>query len=614
MTVNREAIEHGIPVNAAESRTAAICISKEGKERLVIAAKGFVLVVDPDTEKTKQLFFPEKNKEYPFASFSSEDGLFYTGAGNMLMAIDPFQEVILDYQRIDNGEEIVGFSFAEDASGQIYFTSYPGCHLLQYCLKTKTILDHGSMDATEKYPASVALDRHGWVYIGVGTERKNMIAYHPETREKKSLVPQNERTRGAGYVYKGVDGSVYGSWEAGDLKDVHDSSKWHIFLDGNRTPAAGHSPSLYTGQGFSRIHRNGQGTHRVLELNLPEGYIVIEKQLGKPKRIALPYESEGAALSTLVAANDQYIYGTSMHPLHLFRFDLGSKESKDFGGSVIEKGGGGNIAAYAVQGSKMIGFAYAGGKVYELDLQQEIHLSENSRNPNLIKEEKEHIHRPRCAVSHTDGVHIIWGGFPGYGMAGGGLGIYDVEARTNTVIPHSSIVPNQSTVALGILSSGDILGGTSIETPGGASTDELEGKLYVFDWAKKKLAFVISPIQGSREISQIFVDSRDMAHGLTAEGTYFVFDPSTREVVYKKDISEYGSPVRNAFALSEDQSALYCLLSKAVFKIDMSGDRNAEPHLFAELKENATSGVVLHKGNLYYGSGSRLMSVKVDGE
>ncbi|MBS4191607.1 hypothetical protein KHA94_15565 [Bacillus sp. FJAT-49705] len=610
MTINIHAIDHGILVNAEESRTAAQCINKEGEERFVIAAKGFVLIINPSTDETRQLFFPEKYVEYPFASFSSEEGFFYTGAGKMLMVIDPFKERIIDYKWIENGDEIFGFSFAEHSYGHMFFTSYPRCHLLQYNLKTKTLIDHGSMDETEKYPASVAVDRHGWVYIGIGTERKNVIAYHPETKEKRSLVPCHQRTRGAGHVYKGEDGSVYGHWEARDLKDVNDSSQWWVLLDGYGQQVQNVSPSLYSGNGFNRIHRNAQASYKVLEHNLAEGFLVVKKEQEKEKRIEFSYQSEGATLSTLFSIRGQHIYGTSMHPLHLFGFDLESNVVRNYGGSVIENGGGGNIVAYAVQGKKMFGFAYAGGKIYEFNLEQPIYYTEKSRNPKLISEHK-WIHRPRCAISHPDGVNIIWGGFPDYGLTGGGLGIYNVNTRENKVISHTSIVPNQSTVCLGVFRSGDILGGTSIETPGGASSNEKEGKLYLFDWENKEVIYSINAVPGSKEISQLFIDQQGMAHGLTMEGIYFVFDSCKREVLYKKDVSRFGAPVRNSFVLNENNTALYCLLSRAIMKINLNESPLTEPILSLQLMQRATSGIVYYKGSIYYGSGSHLISVKV---
>lgn len=611
MKIHSQVIDHGIPIQAEESRTAAICINEQGEERFVIAARGFVMVINPETEKYVQLFFPEDYVEYPFASFSSHSGLFYTGAGKMLMVLDPFKEHFVDYQWIENGEEIVGFSFAEDANGQIYATTYPTCHLLQYCPLTKKLRDYGSMDHSEKYAGSMAVDEDGWIYAGIGTEHKNVIAFHPETQQKLSFVVEQQRTRGAGYVYKGINGYVYGHWEAENLKDVNFASKWRTFSNGkcSTITSSDISPSLYSGLGFNKIHRNGLGTYRILEHSLSEGYVVFTNDLGEINRINFSYQSQGADLSTLYIGPDRYLYASSKHPLHFFRYDFDSGSVTNFGAQVIEKGGGGNIVAYAAQGSTMVGFAYAGGKIYEFNLKKPI--SESSQNPKLISEH-ELIHRPRCAISHPDGKHIIWGGYPGYGMAGGGLGIYHVESKINTIIPHTSIVQAQSTVCLGVLRSGNILGGTSVETPGGASTKDNEGFLYLLDWERKEIVYKINPIPGSREISQLFIDKKERAHCLSIEGTYFVFDPYEKTNLFSVDLSVYGIPVRNGFVLNEKGTHLYCLLSDAILAVDMSTDGITEPKVIARLDEPATSGIAYDHGKIYFGCGSNLYSIQVE--
>lgn len=147
----------------------------------------------------------------------------------------------------------------------------------------------------------------------------------------------------------------------------------------------------------------------------------------------------------------------------------------NFGGEVIEKGGGGNIPAYASSGNLLIGVAYAGGKLYEFDTAKKF---KKSQNPKLVLQE-ESIHRPRCAITLKDQEHIVWGGFPGYGMVGGSLGIYHMKTEVNLLLTHEQLVENQSTISLGQLSSGDILGGTSIETPGEQS-HEKEKHVYMY--------------------------------------------------------------------------------------------------------------------------------------
>ena len=610
MEKHSEFIDHGIPVEADEERTAAFC-TRGDETRLVIAAKGFVLIIDPDTGSAKQVFFPDHNKEYPFSSFST-NGLFYTGAGQMLLVLNPFLEEFIVHSVIDNGEEIVGFSFAEDEAGYIYFTSYPHCCLLRYCPKSHEVLDYGSMDETEKYPGSAAVDRNGWVYIGIGTEHKNLVAFHPETGEKRSLVPETEREKGAGYVYSGTDGGVYGHWEAADLKEVNKSSRWLEFLDGKvkESSMGERAPSRYSGTGFKKVHRSTESEYVVAAYSLSDGYAdLVHKETGNAKRIEFSYQSEGASLSTLVKGPDGHLYGTSMHPLQFFRYDFSENQLTNFGGEVMEQGGGGNIAAYAAQDSLLIGAAYAGGKLYSIDTEKPFI---KGKNPRLILQTEE-IHRPRCAIAVGDGKHIIWGGFPGYGMVGGGLGIYNTETEQNKVLPDHQVVPNQSTLSLGELSSGLILGGTSIETPGGASSTEKDARLYLLDWKNQRIEDAFIPVKGTREIAQIYIDPFDQAHCLTDNSLYFVCNPLTHEVLYRNDMSQWGNVVRNGFVFDQSSRKLLILLTKTLLSIDIGEGRFKDPIETRTLPQEASSGVVLHKGRVFYGSGSHLCSVKAHG-
>jgi hypothetical protein len=609
MEVQEGFIDHGIPVQADEERTAAFCSSKD-ETRLVIAAKGFVLIINPDTGTAKQVFFPDGNKEYPFSSFSS-NGLFYTGAGQMLLVLDPFLEEFIFHTVIDNGEEIVGFSFAEDKAGYIYFTSYPHCHLLRYCPKRQEVLDYGSMDATEKYPGSAAVDYSGWVYIGIGTEHKNIVAFHPESGERRSLVPEIEREKGAGYVYLGTDGEVYGHWEAADLKEVNKSSRWIGFFDGRvkECSVSDLGPSRFSGTGFKKVHKSMESVYKVPAYSLSEGYVdLMHKETGALRRIEFSYQSDGACLSTLVKGPDGHLYGTSMHPLQFFRYDFSKNQLTNFGGEMMEQGGGGNIAAYAAQGSLLIGAAYAGGKLYTIDTEKTFI---KGNNPRLILQTEE-IHRPRCSIAVNDGKHIIWGGFPGYGMVGGGLGIYNTVTEQNTVLSHNQVVSNQSTVSLGELGSGLILGGTSIDTPGGASSAEKDARLYLLDFQNQRIADIFIPVKGTREIAQIYIDPFDQVHCLTDKSLYFVCNPMTHEVHYRKDLSRWGSVVRNGFVFDQDSRKLLILLTNTLLSVELDGGSFKDPIVVRTLPEEASSGVVLHNGRVFYGGGSHLCSIKAD--
>ena len=68
IVVGRTVEDLGVVVDVAEGRTAAVCVNDDGDSRLVVAARGWALVVDPLTSGCDQLTFEEY--EYPYASMA----------------------------------------------------------------------------------------------------------------------------------------------------------------------------------------------------------------------------------------------------------------------------------------------------------------------------------------------------------------------------------------------------------------------------------------------------------------------------------------------------------------------------------------------------------------
>ncbi len=607
-------IDHGVPAPAVESRTAAVCRSRGGDERVVILARGFLLIVDPATERSVQVPFPNGNTEYPYIGFAGSDGMFYTGAGTQFLAFDPFSEAFLHAEDVGEAGELVGFSFAESAEGTVYFAAYPHCRLFAYVPSERRVVAFGRLDEAEKYPSHLAADADGWVYAGIGTERKGVVAYRPDDGRIAQLVPEDERTRGMGVVHASADGAVYGHWAFADLREEEhpERYRWMRFQGGRGVPVDWQDvpPSLYTGAAFFRLHRQLAGAWRVEKHDLAERELTLRSADGERLRtIPLRYDCGGAHLSPLTAGPDGHVYGTSNHPLHFFRYELPAERLRGFGGKAIEFGGGGNLSAYASVGPVLAGAAYPGGHLHLFDTRLPVDAERgDGRNPRIAASHPE-VHRPRCALAHSDGMHVLYGGYPGYGAVGGGLCVYNLATGEDRLLTHENVVPFQSTICLTEGERGAVYGGTSVETPGGAEPKETRAKLYRLrrdDWTVDR---VWSPIE-AREIVWIYADRSGRIHGMTGASRYFVFDPDAEAIVAEADLSSWGTPVRVGLAAGPDGRA-YGALSRALFRLDPD---SGAPEKLAEPPVVVTAGLAVAGERLFFAGGSHLWSFALEEE
>lgn len=605
----------GIPVDAVESRTAAVCTNSSGDSRVVIAAKGFLLVVDPMTGDCRQADFPEGYAEYPYDTFSSKDGMLYIGAGIMFYAFDPFRLDFVDTLKVESEEELCGFSYAENEQGHIYMASYPQCRLYCYRPVERELLPLGQVDMEQKYPSHMAVDSFGWVYIGTGTARKNIIAYDSNSGASHSLLPDDLRTIGMGLVRQG-----YGEGLPVSNPDrphqtcqayAQFGKQWVRLERGivvenlteDQIPA-----SLYTGESFGKVHRQLPGEWEVTRHSLSERVLILKhRKTGQTKTIPLSYVSEGASLSPLFLGPDGNIHGTSNHPLHFYTYEPESARLSNWGPHVIEGGAGGNLAAYAAQGDLIAAASYPGGRLHLIDTTTSIQVEESSagkRNPICVTEHIE-IHRPRCAVAMGGGEYIAYGGFPGYGMVGGGLCIYHLPSGEDQLIPHTELIPHQSTVALAKCLDGYLIGGTSIETPGGAEPASKTASLYRLDWQNRTLLNIWQPRSDIREYSLLLVDSMDRIHTITSSSDYIVWDSASESILYEENLSIWGTIVRHGWQLDEANDCIYGVLSEAVFRIPLG---SLKPERIAVPPQPITSGFVKHGDTLFFAASTHLWS------
>jgi hypothetical protein len=602
----------GLASAVSESRGVVTAQDARGRQLVLtllldLSQLGSLLVTDIDSGETAQYFFPESTRSdvyaawAPYASLLSKNGRFYTFAGKTLLEFDlDRREFTFHGVPAPTESCYTGAAMVDGPDGRIYAGSHPNARLVSYDPVTREMTDHGQLDPAEHYPDSFAIDAAGWIYCGLGTARWNIVAFNPRTRELRPMVPESERGLGTARVWTGADGAVYGT--AGSTHYRLRDGRGEKIAAATLSPAETISAAIRF-QPTTGVLPDG----RKCACHLPERRLVVEDSQGGTSRvIELSFRSGGAMITTLGAGPDGKIYGSTAHPMHFFSYDPALREVTDLG--AIKEIGGGNICALATQGRHIAGPSYPWGTFYLFDTTRPFAPDDPAApNPSVIARFTGDIIRPRACLAHPDGVHVLSAGFMDYGRTGGGLGIVNLQTGETTLLTHEQVIPRHSTHALKALPSGDLVGGTSVLTPGGGHTAEQAGVLYLMDWSHRQVVYQTVPVPGAAEVFSLEVGADGMVCGLASGSQFFVFDPVRRTVVKRADLSALGELVRPAMILGPDR-IIYGVLSKTVFRIEPDDHRIT---VLAEAPVSITAGLAIQGGKLYFASQARLWGYRL---
>jgi hypothetical protein len=260
------------------------------------------------------------------------------------------------------------------------------------------------------------------------------------------------------------------------------------------------------------------------------------------------------------------------------------------------------------QGQYLAAASYSHGIFHVYDTSRPFNGGYGSApNPYEVAQWHEDICRPRATLAHPDGHTVLMAGYAGYGLVGGGLGFYDLEAEKASIITHEDLIPYHSTIALDVLPDGTVVGGTTVGAPGGGHVVATEAVLYLFDWETKKVAFQVCPVSGASAVIALQVAPSGLVHGLTSGAELFVFDPQKREVIHTAELEEHGGVPRDALLLGPNGD-VYAQMSGAILRFD---PETFEPTVVADPPVGINVGGPLVDGRMYFGSSSHLWSYEL---
>jgi len=151
----------------------------------------FLVQVNPETGEARQFNAPQGPGAWAFIAGADQKIYLGTWDGALILRFDPAQP--------DKGLQVVGkpsttedylWQFDTSKDGKLYACTYPNAKLVRFDPATEAMEDLGRMHATEMYARSVAVGPSGKVYLGIGTEKGDLVVYDPSTRKHRSILPE----------------------------------------------------------------------------------------------------------------------------------------------------------------------------------------------------------------------------------------------------------------------------------------------------------------------------------------------------------------------------------------------------------------------------------------
>jgi hypothetical protein len=203
-------------------------------------------------------------------------------------------------------------------------------------------------------------------------------------------------------------------------------------------------------------------------------------------------------------------------------------------------------------------------------------------------------------------------GTPGYGFTGGGLLFWDRTTGTGTLVEHTQILPEHSTMSLTALPEGKLLGGTTTGAGTGGEKKATQAELYIIDMATKNIDWRQAAFPAAQSYTDLCPGPRGLVYGVVDLRRFFVFDPAKKSIVHQEDTyakfgytnSQQGPRV---FVTAPD-GKIYMLFVQGIAIVD---PETFAVTLLAKSPVPIAAGGDILDGRIYFSSGSHVYSYAV---
>ena len=589
-------VDHGIPTPVAQTRGVVSTVDQSGQDVVLTWLQDWrggyaILMVNAETGASQQFDVPFKpDGDEPSAIYLSSKNRLYTLFNSQFVEFDVASKRFTFHGKV-NGK--TAMSLTEDKDGRIWAATYPNNQLVSFNPQNSSLQNHGQLakESWTQYPRSIAVDAHGWVYVGSGLAASQIYAYNIQSHATQALLSSSQRVSGTAVVTQSQSNVVY----------ARNGRQQFMLTNGKASglnAGAQVAESSLKGGAQNLVDREFPSGRRLVSVDMHDRTLVTRDASGQQKTVKFNYTTQGAALTFVCATGDNKVCGGTRFPMHTFYYSAGDNK---FDSKQLPR----QPNVMAALGSRLYVAAYPDGKLFQ--------ESENGKNEfSEVLNAYPSINRPHAMLIMGGGSQIALAGTPEYGTTGGGMMFWNRSTGQKSRIDHWHLVPNHSVQAMIELSNGMLLGGTTVAPgTGGVTKAGNSGELFLMDANSHEVRWRGAPVPGAKTITDLVVGTDGLVYGLADSVDLFVFNPNNRQVVsvnrFSKDLgpSVYAQGTR-AFVKGADGS-IYVLLYNGIGKVD------TKAHTVTRVVSSPvriTVGGAAADGRIYFGSNNHLYSWK----
>jgi streptogramin lyase len=514
----------------------------------------FVLQIDPETGAVRQFVSDVPDANFPTATLMSRTGRLYIGAAyaGHLLSFDPDSETLVDLGPINPGRATFPCRLDEGPDGRIWIGSYPTADLTSYDPHSGTFTRYGRMDDVDMYNYPLAAGA-GAIACLVQMTMPHVVLFDLQTGEKNRVGPVVPKGQGAIDLVRGGDGELY---IASTLGNFHVDGDKAVAVES--VPPGGRAPRLSDGSSFAFSDAD-QLLYRALEIRRPDG---------TTREFTLDYEASGSDIFSLHAGPDGCIYGSSILPLHFFRYDPRVGDLVDLGRCSVSAGEAysmsnfeGKIYIASYPQARLSVYDPAGAYRFGTDPQA---------NPRELGPIDDISYRPRSCLAGPLG--RIWtASLPDYGRWKGPLSFYD--PATGQKGAYRGLAGEGSCYTLAHLPEQRLMAvGTTIEGGTGTQPKAEHAVLFLWDYEREKKVWEGALDPGITVYNALLTGRDGRLYGTAMSSKepaeLFVFDPEARVFTHRLSLPT-GRPLDLSLQQGPDDR-IYGFTDTCLYRLDPS--------------------------------------------